>query len=162
MRGKVNKLGLLYQNLRINALCSHLKLNMGTQNLTSTFHECVRVERFAESFPSLLCTQLHNVQKHVCWFGSVRQNKECLADNSELRLTYRQKLLKADLIVLVAVEFLDDVPDHVARLGMADTFQELLELVVTYMFIFVHICKRKSTKRQDMLSSSPTILSCCY
>lgn len=62
------------------------------------------------------------------------------------RSTYRQKLLKADLIVLVAVEFLDDVPDHVARLGMADAFQQRLEFKITDMSIFVQICMDQEIK----------------
>lgn len=80
------------------------------------------------------------------------QNKDqCLQSHganysSVHRSTYRQKLLKADLIVLVAVEFLDDVPNHVARLGMADAFQERLEFKITDMSIFVEICMDQGIK----------------
>lgn len=67
-----------------------------------------------------------------------------------LGLTYRQKLLKADLIVIVAVELLDDVPNHVARLGVADAFQELVEFVITDVIIFVQICTNKGVKCQHI------------
>lgn len=77
--------------------------------------------------------------------------QESLGENFRpvLTLTYRQKLLKADLIVIVAVELLDDVPNHVAGLGVADAFQELVEFVITDMIIFVQICADKGIKCQN-------------
>lgn len=99
-----------------------------------------------------------------------RQNKEQLTVrhipnyNPAPRLTYRQKLLKADLIVLVAVKFLDDVPNHVARLGMPDAFQELVELQVTDVSIFVLICMRKRIKHQWRASAEAKtvrMVTCC-
>lgn len=64
---------------------------------------------------------------------------------SEPQLTYRQKLLKADHIILVAVQFLDDLPNHVSRKGMASVFKELVEFIIIYLSIVVQIYR--NTKR---------------
>lgn len=51
---------------------------------------------------------------------------------------------------MVAVELLDDVPNHVAGLGVADAFQELVEFVIADMIIFVQICRNEGVKCQHV------------
>lgn len=58
-----------------------------------------------------------------------------------LDTTYRQKLLKADFIIFIAVEFLDDLSHLVPRDGMASAFQELLEFEITDVSVMVQICR---------------------
>ncbi len=57
--------------------------------------------------------------------------------------TYRHKLIKADLIVLVFVtilhQFLDDLSDFVPRHGQIGLFEQVMELIVTDKAITVQI-----------------------
>lgn len=64
----------------------------------------------------------------------------------ECRSTHRQKLIKADLIVPVAVQFLEDLSDLVPWYGVAGLFEKLAEFVIADKSIAVKICKRETQR----------------
>lgn len=59
-------------------------------------------------------------------------------------LTYRQKLSKADPIILVAVEPLDDISNHVTRHRVTSLFKELMEFIITDISVVVEIYRDRA------------------
>ena len=58
-----------------------------------------------------------------------------------LNMTHRQKLIKADLVVLVAIQLLNDLPDFVARQGKVGLLEQFMELIVTDGSIAIEVYK---------------------
>lgn len=73
----------------------------------------------------------------------------------ECRLTHRQKFIKADLIVIVAVQFLEDLSDPVPRQGVAGLFEKLGEFIIGDKPVAVEICgnRRRGGESPDTLSN---------
>lgn len=68
-----------------------------------------------------------------------QQTGSCLGFAVRAELTYRQKLIEADLVILVAIEFLHDLPKHVSRYVVAGTFEEVMEFQVADVSVSIQI-----------------------
>lgn len=53
---------------------------------------------------------------------------------------------------MVAVELRDDVPNHVARHGMAGAFQQLVELIIADVPVPVQICTKEEKNKYKNVS----------
>lgn len=66
--------------------------------------------------------------------------------HQQLCFTYRQKLCEADAVVPVAVQFLQNLSDHVSWLGVAGLFKKLTELIIGNESVVIQIWRGKKTE----------------